>query len=353
MVWLVFAIYIDSYLFVFSTAILQLAFGVNSSLRICDGAILLCLVCYITTKVFIYLFLVEKAHIIRGSPKRRLTSKLYIFNSFGMIGLYIVVAVLGFVFRFTRMENGTCVIGLGNIAMIPLITFDTIVNIYLTILFLLPLKNLYTFKNSYKTPASTKLRSVALRTFVGALCTLASSITNLVVLMALDGEPGWVCLMCCSSDILFSAIVIQWVTSRDNAGTTGANLEGDTLKDSTNTTNQKCLRFSTRFSPNTTAVATDIGEIFLDSATELERVGSVSSSNPLNQSGQPEGPLPSPGRVVVTTTIKQESRPTRTVIDDMFIDRETDLAYLRPVRYDRAFDNSMRRETEITGGSHH
>lgn len=93
------------------------------------------------------------------------------------------------------MENGTCVIGLGNIAMIPLITFDTIVNIYLTILFLLPLKSecdyllwlwdpmtecsadLYTFKNSYKTPASTKLRSVALRTFVGALCTLASSIT--------------------------------------------------------------------------------------------------------------------------------------------------------------------------------
>lgn len=59
---------------------------------------------------------------------------------------------------------------------------------------------------------------------------------NLSVLMALDGEPGWVCLMCCNSDspsppsplittktnhsplptVLFSAVVIQWITSRDS-----------------------------------------------------------------------------------------------------------------------------------------
>lgn len=54
--------------------------------------------------------------------------------------------------------------------------------------------------------------------------------------MGLNGEPGWVCLMCCNCDstypvarsrscrlltgaVLFSAIVIQWVTSRDNAST--------------------------------------------------------------------------------------------------------------------------------------
>jgi hypothetical protein len=47
----VFAIYIDSYLFVFATAILQLALGVNTSLAFCSGAIFLCLACYVTTKV--------------------------------------------------------------------------------------------------------------------------------------------------------------------------------------------------------------------------------------------------------------------------------------------------------------
>lgn len=57
--------------------------------------------------------------------------------------------------------------------------------------------------------------------------------------MSLNGEPGWVCLLCCNCDsksfyaarsyvngvltiveiVLFSAIVIQWVTTRDNAAT--------------------------------------------------------------------------------------------------------------------------------------
>lgn len=48
----VFAIYTDSYAFVFATAMLQHSFGVNSNLRTCDSAILLCLVCYVTTKVY-------------------------------------------------------------------------------------------------------------------------------------------------------------------------------------------------------------------------------------------------------------------------------------------------------------
>lgn len=46
-----FAIYLVSYLFVFVTALLQYSFGVNSSYGLCDGAILLCLVCYVLTKV--------------------------------------------------------------------------------------------------------------------------------------------------------------------------------------------------------------------------------------------------------------------------------------------------------------
>jgi len=108
-----------------------------------------------------------------------------------------------------------------KIAMIPLITFDALVNVYLTVLFLIPLSSLYSFKNSQQTSASVRLRTIAFRTFIGSLCTLISSIVNLTVLMVLDGEPGWVCLMCCNSDILFSAIVIQWITSKDNSGTTG------------------------------------------------------------------------------------------------------------------------------------
>ncbi|PMB66954.1 hypothetical protein BM221_006613 [Beauveria bassiana] len=95
--------------------------------------------------------------------------------------------------------------------------------------------NLHSYKSMPQTSANARLRAVTFRTFVGSCCTLVSSIvyviakarkiqkltrlSNLSVLMALRGEPAWICLMCCNCDILFSAIVIQWVTSNDNAGT--------------------------------------------------------------------------------------------------------------------------------------
>ena len=47
----VFAIYADSFLFVLATAILQFGFGVGYSGAVCESAILLCLTCYVTTKV--------------------------------------------------------------------------------------------------------------------------------------------------------------------------------------------------------------------------------------------------------------------------------------------------------------
>jgi hypothetical protein len=80
-----------------------------------------------------------------------------------------------------------------SISMIPLITFDAVVNVYLTFLFLIPLKSkqckrpysrnsfltfldLYSYKNLPRTTANARLRNVAFRTFVGACCTLLSSI---------------------------------------------------------------------------------------------------------------------------------------------------------------------------------
>ncbi|KAK2069785.1 hypothetical protein P8C59_004334 [Phyllachora maydis] len=93
------------------------------------------------------------------------------------------------------------------------------INIYLTVLFLLPLSNLYSFKHMRQTRPSERLRRIAKRTFVGCICTLTSSIVNLTVLVALRGEPGWICLMCCNGDILFGAVVVHWITFKDNGGT--------------------------------------------------------------------------------------------------------------------------------------
>ncbi|EGY15615.1 uncharacterized protein VDAG_06779 [Verticillium dahliae VdLs.17] len=349
-VWLVFLIYIDSYLFVFVTGLLQFALGVNTSFSICDGAILLCLVCYVTTK-----------HVVRGTKKSRFKSKMYLFNSFGMLGVYVVIAILNFIFRITRLENGLCVIGMQKVSMIPLISFDAVVNIYLTILFLIPLKNLYSFKNFARTPANVRLRTLAMRTFVGALCTTVSSIINLTVLMALNGEPGWVCLMCCNLDILFSAIVVQWVTSKDNAaslsstsdlyGNNGPSSTPDGSSDPVHRTSpglelesnlhrhsslnkgsfgadyksHQHLDLSTRRPSSQDIVLGDPGAMAIDSpygpgdaasSVEEEYKGRSSSGYPSQMtrttSGQQQQQQQHHGQngvVLVTTTISRESRP--------------------------------------------
>lgn len=46
-----FFIYVDSYMFVLSSAIIQYGIGININLAACDAAIIVCLVFYVTTKV--------------------------------------------------------------------------------------------------------------------------------------------------------------------------------------------------------------------------------------------------------------------------------------------------------------
>jgi hypothetical protein len=50
--------------------------------------------------------------------------------------------------------------------------------------------------------------------------------------MVLKGEPGWICLMCCNADILFSVIVLHWVTAID---TTHSRSQGSNSRPKNNT----------------------------------------------------------------------------------------------------------------------
>ncbi|TLD29197.1 hypothetical protein PspLS_03459 [Pyricularia sp. CBS 133598] len=160
------------------------------------------------------------------------TMEIYLINSFGMMGIYVIIIIMNFIFRVNFYDDGTCVIGQSRFVLIPLIAFDAFINIYLTILFLIPLLRLYSVhlkvrrpytlvlhsaKMAYTAP-NLRLRRLAFRTFVGTCCTLASSVTNMTVLMILNGESSWLCFIACNSDVLFSALVIQWVTASDQTG---------------------------------------------------------------------------------------------------------------------------------------
>ncbi|KAF3201832.1 hypothetical protein TWF106_002680 [Orbilia oligospora] len=178
--WLVLGVYLDSWLFAFSSTVLNVAFGLRSSITACNAGILLCLICYLTTKIIIYFFLVEKVYIIRSKHKGpRRKDRLYLFNTLGMLLPYFIVIILTFIFRISELhDDGECVC-----------SFDQ---------------------------ASQKVRNMAKRTFWGSIATLISTVANLATLVVLRGhEPGWICFACCNADVVFSAIVLHWVTTTD------------------------------------------------------------------------------------------------------------------------------------------
>ncbi|KAG6005339.1 hypothetical protein E4U21_000254 [Claviceps maximensis] len=124
--------------------------------------------------------------------------------------------------------------------------------------------------------------------------------------MSLDGEPGWVCLMCCNCDILFSAVVIQWVTSKDNAGTSmvtssPGNSNG---RDSQGLGSYRCPASGAGTSPDSSPLS-DSGSMPL---SNISRLGNKSTSN---MQGNHSG-------VMVTTTIKVETKPESTAHLAMF-----------------------------------
>ncbi|KAF3004759.1 hypothetical protein E8E13_000933 [Curvularia kusanoi] len=162
-IWLVLLIYFDSAVFVFATSILFHGVDINSSRSICEGGILVCLLCYMTTKILTYYFLVERAYIVRGSREPRLKTKLWLFNCLFMMLPYTIFVVMNLIWRFSYInDKGICIIGMQKKAMLPLIVFEVIVNVYLTMLFVLPMRGNY----SILTPTFIALHTDISRTLL-------------------------------------------------------------------------------------------------------------------------------------------------------------------------------------------
>ncbi|CAD0029735.1 unnamed protein product, partial [Aureobasidium pullulans] len=176
--------------------VLSKAYSLNQSRGICDGAIVLCLLCYMTTKID-----EEQA------------------MAFQLLWCDLRIAYIN--------EKGVCVIGMKRKALVPLITFDVLLNVYLTSLFLHPLRQCY----SFKTGTNSRMRTLVFRTFVGSCATLVMSVVNLSILTILDGEPGYICLCLCNLDI----IVLHWATAvdrQDQTTNTGSRKPKNTLDSS-------------------------------------------------------------------------------------------------------------------------
>jgi hypothetical protein len=88
------------------------------------------LLCYMSTKVLLYYFLVEKVFIIRSPWKSRFKDKLYLFNVLGVILPYCILVVLSFIYRIAYINLGdNCIIGIDRNVLFPLVGFEIALNV--------------------------------------------------------------------------------------------------------------------------------------------------------------------------------------------------------------------------------
>ncbi|CAK5267120.1 unnamed protein product [Mycena citricolor] len=211
-------IFIDSYLFLFASTLVIFGFGLQLNATSCAAGIYLCVLFYATSKILIYLFLTEKVYVVWDTGRSRFRSPVFLV-CFVTVALYLAIVLIMFFGRIEefRPEDGACIIGLKPTASIPLLSYDLYINVLLTGLFMWPLLR---SKHS-----SARLRRVATRTLIASAVALTTSTVNMTVLTLMHGRQfGWLCLACCSSDVIFNAGAIFWVTdgSTGTATTSGA-----------------------------------------------------------------------------------------------------------------------------------
>ncbi|KAI0930101.1 hypothetical protein AcV5_006896 [Taiwanofungus camphoratus] len=205
---LVILTFLDSWLFIFTSGLLIQGVGMERNRTVCALGIYNCVAFYTTSKILIYMFLLEKLHVVWSlSPhSKRFSSPIYV-TCLVIVLLYTVVAAVLIVEKISFFrEDGSCVIGLKRPASITLLAYDLSINVLFTSLFLWPL-----YRSTFR---SARVRRVAVRTVWAAAVALTTSCVNILVLTLMRGKQlGWLCLGSCGIDVVVNAVVLFWVTS--------------------------------------------------------------------------------------------------------------------------------------------
>ncbi|KAG0202686.1 hypothetical protein BGX28_004881 [Mortierella sp. GBA30] len=207
---LVISLYLVSWMFTFvATHLVQTNNYNNVS---CTISIYSCIMLYAASKVIIYLFLIEKVYVVTAVGLTRKEFLLYKVNMCLMLP-YLGIIALMIIYRVAEIDDGgQCRIGLLKPAALPLILYDMVLSIWLTLLFIRPLMS---SESLLQGPSKGKLRDVARRTLIGAIVAMILSSANVFTLVYFQGyERGLICLSSCTADVTLNAITIHWVTSR-------------------------------------------------------------------------------------------------------------------------------------------
>ncbi|KAJ1327365.1 hypothetical protein MN608_06692 [Microdochium nivale] len=226
--WLVLLQYAGAFIYTIFSAVVQYGLNPDGNASVCDASALVCITLYAIMKQLLYLFLADRLHVVRSSIKSRKKSKLFLVHTIG-IGICIVVLAIIFIFlRLHYLEGDVCVIGVQRVMMIIGVTFDALINVYLTSFFLYYLIksfNILPFRtwrsagiqslgsNERARPLRVTINKLTSRTTIGLGITLVATITNLTTMTLMNGEVIWLCFLTCKADILLCVLVLHYMST--------------------------------------------------------------------------------------------------------------------------------------------
>ncbi|ORX86013.1 hypothetical protein K493DRAFT_386648 [Basidiobolus meristosporus CBS 931.73] len=178
----------------------------------------ICPVCYLGTKNITYMYFMERVYIIRGNYTSRLRFKLYWFHGF-LILLCFSLMVTVIVYDTHQRSSAGCQLRFSFFTTTALLVFDSTLNLYLTLLFVIPI--CVTTKWS---PYRARFKNLAKRVLFASIVALLFTVTNLVVCLAKPDLLDKECLLLCCFDLNVSALVVDYSSSAKVEDTTETEL---------------------------------------------------------------------------------------------------------------------------------
>lgn len=189
--------------------------------KLCLVGTWVCLTFYTLTKATVFLFLVERIHIVRAPFVRRKHDKIYLACLALVVFMFVPVAINSYVSPVVDMgpKNVRCYFGIEAKASIPVLAVNIVVDVCLTGVFfylLRPAARMHQFSTipdalrrvsthipfspmvTSHTAAQRNIRSLVWRSIIGSLLIEIPMMANMIQFVLVDGEElGTMCLALC------------------------------------------------------------------------------------------------------------------------------------------------------------
>jgi len=204
--WLVVVLLCASWAF---AALASLLSSLPPDPNICSGAIFLCAGLYGAAKFCVYLFLMERLHLIATKGPRH-KSPVYLVSCLLLIPFFVIVVLL-MIYRVGNLNADGCQIGIRREGAIPLVVYDTAFGLYQMALFA-SIMFRYITRTAPNHDAQTALLRKALKVaFIGSSVAFMLSFFNILTFVIKEDLHSDICLVLCIIDVVGNCCVITYL----------------------------------------------------------------------------------------------------------------------------------------------